>query len=90
MDDSDATEGGHGNGHGGLGDGVHRRGNAWDGEVVALGEAGGEVDGVGGEINEAGVDDDVIVGVGDALGEEAGGSEAVVVEARGEAVHGGF
>lgn len=86
MDDGGAAEGGHGDGHGGLGDGVHRRGDARDREGEVPREARREVDGVGGEIDEAGVDDDVVVGVGDALGEEAGGGEAVVVEGGGDAV----
>lgn len=77
VEDGDAAERRHGDGHGGLGDGVHGGGDAGDGEIEVAGELGGEIDGVGGEIDVVRKEDDVVVGVGEALVEEAGGREAV-------------
>jgi len=56
----DGAEGGHGV----LGDGVHRGGDAGDGQRHAAGEAGGEIDGVGGEVDVPREEDHVVVGVG--------------------------
>jgi len=83
VDDGGAADGGHGGGHGRLGDGVHGRGDAGDGERHAAGEAGGEVDGVGGEVDVAREDDHVVVGVGDALREQPRRREAVGGEVAG-------
>jgi len=80
VHDGGGAEGGHGRGHGGLGDGVHRGRDAGDGERHAAGEARGEVDGVGGEADVPRQEDDVVVGVGDALREEPRRREAVVGE----------
>lgn len=77
VDDADAAEGGHGNGHVGLGDGVHGGRNAGDREGDAAAESGGQMDGVGGEVDVVRKEDDVIVGVGVALVEEPIGGEAV-------------
>lgn len=71
VEDPDAAERGHGDGHVGLGDGVHGGGDAGDGERDAAAELGGEDDGVGGEVDVVREEDDVIVGVGVALVEEA-------------------
>lgn len=70
VDDSDPSEGGHGGGHVGLRDGVHRRGDAGDGEGHAPAEARGEGDGVRGEIDVVREEDDVVVCVGVSLREE--------------------
>lgn len=77
VKDRDAAERSHGDGHGGLGDGVHGRGDAGDRKVDVPGELGVEIDSFGGEVDVVREEDDVIVGVGEALVEEAGGGEAV-------------
>ncbi|WOL08855.1 hypothetical protein Cni_G17608 [Canna indica] len=78
VDDGAPTEGDHGDGHGGLGHGVHGRGDAWDGEGETAGESRGEVDDVGWKVDVAGEDDDIVVRVGDALGEKLRRREAVL------------
>lgn len=70
VDDPDPSEGGHRGGHVRLRDGVHRRGDAGDGEGHAPAEARGERDGVGGEVDVVREEDDVVVGVGVSLRKE--------------------
>lgn len=77
MHDTDTTERGHGGGHVILGDGVHGRGDAREGEIDVAREARGERDGVRGEVNVVREENDVVVSVGVALVEESIGGEAV-------------
>ncbi|WOL19511.1 hypothetical protein Cni_G28309 [Canna indica] len=82
VDDGGHAEGGHGDGHGGLGHDVHGRGYAWDGEGETAGESRGEVDGVGWKVDVAGEDDDIVVRVGDALGEKSRRGEVILHRSR--------
>lgn len=74
----------HGNGHGGLGDGVHRRSDAGDGEGDVAAELSGEVDAVDREVDVAREKDDIIVSVRVALVEQSLSCKSVVVHGGGE------
>lgn len=63
VDDGGAAEGSHGDGHGCLGDGVHGGGDARDGELDVTGQAGREVDSVGGEVDVMREKYHIVVGV---------------------------
>lgn len=78
VDKGDATKGGHSGSHVGLGDGVHWGGDAGDRKRNVASKAGGEGDGVGGEVDVVWKEDDVVICVGVALGEESIRGEAVL------------
>ena len=76
VDDAEAALLGHGDGHGGLGDGVHRRRDDRDVERDGAGEAGAGVGGGGQDLGVAGDQQHVVEGerLVDARGCEAPGS----------------
>ncbi|KAK9151531.1 hypothetical protein Syun_009840 [Stephania yunnanensis] len=63
-------------GHGGLRDGVHRRGDAGDGEVDVACELRGEGDGLGREVDVVWEEDDIII-VGAELSTRRPGKEKI-------------
>ena len=77
VDDSDAAQRGDGGGHGGLGDGVHRRRDDRSVEREAAREVGGERNIVGGEVDVVREENHVVVGVGVALVEQTRRREPV-------------
>ena len=82
VDDSDAAERGHGGGHGGFGDGVHRRSDDRSVEREAAREVGGERNIVGGEVDVVREENHVVVGVGVALVEQTRRREPVFYNLR--------
>lgn len=83
MDDANAAKRSHGGGHVGLCDGVHGRGDAGDGKRDVAAESGGELDGLRGEVDVVGKEDDVIVGVGVTLVKEPLGGEPILAGKHG-------
>lgn len=70
MNNSDSSECGHGGSHGRFGDGVHGRSNEGSRKRDVAAETGGEVDGIGGEVDVVREEDKVIVGVREAAVEK--------------------
>ena len=79
VDDPETAKLGHGDGHGGLGDGVHRRRDDRDVERDGAGEAGAGVGGGGQDLGVAGNQQHVVEG--ERL-VDAGGGEAPGILAR--------
>lgn len=89
VDDGGAAEGGHGDGHGCFGDGVHRGGDARDGEWDVTGQSSRELDSVGGKVDVMREKNHIVVGVGKTLREESGGRKAVIeLNCHSHCVHG--
>lgn len=78
VDKGDATKRGHGGSHVGLGDGVHRGGDAGDRKRNVASETGGEGDRISGEVDVVWKEDDVVISIGVTLGEESISWETVV------------
>ena len=64
VDDADAAELGHGDGHCALGDGVHGGRDEGDVQLDGAGEAGAGADGAGQDLAVGGDDEDVVEGEG--------------------------
>mmetsp|Transcript_5782 Transcript_5782/g.23895 ORF Transcript_5782/g.23895 Transcript_5782/m.23895 type:complete len:547 (-) Transcript_5782:55-1695(-) len=77
VEEAGAAHGGHGDRHVGFGDGVHGRGDDGGADADITSQFGREVHVGRGEVDVTGVEDDIIVGVADALAEKLGGAEAV-------------
>ncbi len=73
VDEAEAAVEGHGDGHAGLGDGVHVRGNDRNVEAEGVGEGGGSIGGAGENLGMEGREGDVVEGErGREIGAEKG------------------
>jgi len=75
VNESTATHGGHSYGHLCFSDGIHGGGDEGGSDAYVTGEIGGEVNFVSTKVDVAWHEDDIVIGVGDTLGEELLGRE---------------